>query len=271
MGPLCFLILINDALTDTTYRWKYVDDSTVGAVIDNLSPSYHQLQQHLTNLQTWTESNSVSINYGKTVVMHFHTATTPPPPPTITLGQHQLQLVDTTKILGIMLDDRLNWKNHVSTIIRSATYRLYILRRLKSLGTPQKELVKIHNTFIIPKLTYASPAWSPSINRTQKQQLERVQKRAYRIILGAAYSSYQQALDTLGIQSLATRHQQLLWDFGKRLLTHSRHRDLLPPTIPIPRHSVRHHNILKPIRARTDRYKNSPIPTIVSMINQRHM
>ena len=267
MGPLCFLILINDALRDTPFRWKYVDDSTIGVTVNNSSPDYHQLQQHLSTLQAWTEANHVTINYSKTVMMHFSLAKTAVPPPTVTLSDHPIQVVESTKLLGIILDNKLDWNLHISTMIQTTTYRLYMLRRLKSLGTPQGELTSIYNIFILPKLTYASPAWSSSINLTQKRKLERVQKRACRIILGSAYTTYTEALDTLGMVTLATRHQDLLRQFGVKLLHHPRHRDLLPPAALRPRHSVRHHNILQPIRARTDRYKHSPIPSIVNIIN----
>ena len=199
--------------------------------------------------------------------MHFHTSTTPVPPPTVTLGGHPLQVVEATKLLGIMLDNRLDWKQHIAIITQSASYRLYMLPRLKSLGIPQWELRFIFNTFILPKLTYASPSWFPSINTTQKQQLERIQKRACRIILGADYTTYGEALDTLDLASLDTVYQSIMRRFCEQLLIHPRHRDMLPPRLPPQRRPTRHTNILKPIRARTDRYKNSPIPTIVKLVN----
>ncbi|MPC75358.1 hypothetical protein E2C01_069744 [Portunus trituberculatus] len=38
MGPLCFLLLINDALTNTPHHRKYVNDYTVGVLINNRDP-----------------------------------------------------------------------------------------------------------------------------------------------------------------------------------------------------------------------------------------
>lgn len=46
-----------------------------------------------------------------------------------------------------MMNDKPNWKTPISTIIQSATHRLYILLRLKSLGTTEKELVEIYNLY----------------------------------------------------------------------------------------------------------------------------
>ena len=270
MGPLCFLLLINDALQDTPHRWKYVDDSTVGITINNTNPDYTPLQDHLNSLQAWTASNHVTINSNKTVVMQFSTSNTPVTPPAVTIGDHTLQVVDSTKLLGVNLDRKLDWKLHVSLTIKSAAYKLYMLRRLKSLGMPQRELRSIFTIFILPKLTYASPAWSSSLTLTQHRQLEKVQKRAVRIILGESYVSYEEALATLDLSPLSARYEDLMRQFGEKLLIHPRHRDLLPELNPPPRHTVRHHNVLKPIRATTDRYKKSPIPTIVNIINRKN-
>ena len=269
MGPLCFLLLINDALTDTPHRWKYVDDSTVGVTINNSSPDYSHLQNILDNLQVWTTENHITINQSKTVVMHFNTSKTPVPPPVVTVGSHSLQVVESTKLLGVTVDSKLDWKLHTTNTVKTSTYKLHMLKTMKSLGAQHQQLRDIYGTFILPKLTYASPAWSPSLNITQQRRLERVQKRACKIILGPAYTSYHQALTALNLTSLAERYHRDLQVFGERLLTHPRHRLLLPPALPPPLRAARHHNILKPIRARTDRYKNSPIPTIVNIINNK--
>ena len=267
MGPLCFLILINDALRDTDHRWKYVDDSTFGTPIDNDEPDFSALQTIMDNLQQWTAANDVTINSTKTVVMHINLGANDTHPPAITLGRDVLQVVGAYKLLGITIDNELNWKTHVSTIIQSSSYRLYLLRRLKSLGVPPAELKEVYTTFILPKLTYASPAWASSLTYTQSTLLEKVQKRACRIIMGPQYSTYQEALTTLKLTTLAEHHKQAAQKFGHKLLNHPRHRDLLPPAAPPPRAATRHQNLLKPIRARTDRYKNSPIPYLVRLIN----
>jgi len=268
MGPLCFLVMINDALLDTEHRWKYVDDSTIAAAIDSSCPDHSAIQHTLDNLLSWTTANHVTINRQKSVVMQFDFSTNPAPSPILTLDNHPLDVVRSTKLLGVTIDDKLSWTQHVRDIVRSASYRLHMLRRLKSLGVPLPELQNIYRLFILPKLTYASPAWSPSLTATQLLQLERVQKRAAKIILGPVYTSYDSALAALGLTSLATHYSTSLQQFGLKLLCHPRHRDLLPPDAPPPRRALRAANKLVPIRARTDRYHRSTVPTLVRLINE---
>ncbi|MPC66576.1 hypothetical protein E2C01_060725 [Portunus trituberculatus] len=132
-------------------------------------------------------------------------------PPHLPLGPHPLQVVQSAKLLGVTVDDQLTWKLHVTATARLTAYRLHMLCRLKSLGTPNDELKGIYITFILPRLMYASPVWSSSLTSTQLQQLDDVQKRAYRIILGRpAYTNYDHALTTLNLSTLATGHQAAL-------------------------------------------------------------
>ncbi|MPC28547.1 hypothetical protein E2C01_021756 [Portunus trituberculatus] len=184
-------------------------------------------------------------------------------------GPHPLKVVRSAKLIGVTVSDQLTWKLHVTTTVRSAAYRLYMLRRLKSLGTPADELKRIYIIFILSKLMYASPVWSSSLTCTQQQQMENVQKRACRIILGPAYTDYDHALCTLDLPTLATRHQAALVKMGRRgLLRHSRLRHLLPPDAPQPIHATQHINVVMPLKApRTDRYHHSAIPSIVRAIN----
>ena len=269
MGPLCFLILINDALTHTPHRWKYVDDCTVGIQVNNKSADYSSLQSTLDHLHEWTEANNMTINHSKTVVMHICTSTSAVPPPQLSVGTNILQVVPTAKLLGVTVDDKLTWKQHVSAIVRAASYKIYMLRRLKSLGAPADELKVVYITFILPTLMYASPAWSSSITLTQQHQLERVQKRACRVILGPSYTHYEDALATLCLPSLSSRHREALEKFGEGLLRHPRLRHLLPRDMPPSTRATRHPKRLVPPKIpRTERYRLSAVPTIVRLINK---
>ena len=157
----------------------------------------------------------------------------------------------------------------MASVVRAASYRLYMLRRLRSLGTPANELKGVYTSFILPKLVSASPAWSSSLNTTQLHQLERVQKRACRLILGPAYVDYNAALTSLSLPTLAEKYHQALTVFGTGLLRSQRHHHFLPPHAPPPTRTTRHTNKLVPLKApRTDRYDGpSAIPTIIRGIN----
>ena len=143
-----------------------------------------------------------------------------------------------------------------------------MLRTLKSYGMPPGELMNIYKMFILPKLSYASPVWSSSLTITQLRRLERVQKRALRISLAPNYTSYDNALTDANLPKLSDTYADCLSKFANKLLNHPRYRSFLPPDLPAPPNSTRHRNELEPIRARTERYKKSPIPAMVKLLNE---
>ena len=268
LGPLGFLILINDALQHTPQRWKYVDDTTLATSLNNTNPDYSTTQSSLDSLSTWAEQNHVTINSQKTLLLHFDFSITPTPQPSLSLAGHTLRTVNTAKLLGITLDDRLDWHAHTQKTVQSASYRLYMLRRLRSCGMQPTELAQIYRTFILPKLTYASPAWSSSLSATQLSRLERVQKRAMRIIYSNNYTNYEQALLNVGLPKLADHYNTLLLKFGHKLLKDPRHRHFLPPPAPPPTQFTRHTNKLVPFQTGRERFRLSAIPLITKWINE---
>ena len=156
-------------------------------------------------------------NPRKCNVMNFSFAKCPPVFPALHIAESPLPEVDSLRILGIILQRDLKWNSHVSSMVSKASRRLYILCRLRKCNLRQSELANVYVMYIRPVLEYAAPIWSSAITTQQSADLERVQKRACRIIL-SGYTSYTSALETLGIPSLEARRQTLLSNFGLRLL-----------------------------------------------------
>ena len=63
LGPILFLIMINDLLTDWKDRWKYVDDTTTA---ETIGPDCNSNLQDLVNyIVTWTKNNNMKLNVEK--------------------------------------------------------------------------------------------------------------------------------------------------------------------------------------------------------------
>lgn len=78
------------------------------------------------------------------------------------------------------------------------------------MGMQLREQRYIYTIFVIPKLTYASPAESSSLFLIQQRQLDRGLERACQIFLGEAYTTYENVLITLNLTSLNDSHAKLL-------------------------------------------------------------
>ena len=127
----------------------------------------------------------------------------------------------------------------------------------------------IRVTFV-PVLEYSDVIWHSSLTSNQTHQLERVQKRALRIILGTDYISYANALDVCDVDRLSARREQHSLKFAQSLPQCSRTSKLLPPCRgEIHGRQLRNNAKLTQPRARTNRYACSPIPYYVELINSK--
>ena len=104
-------------------------------------------------------------------------------------------------------------------------------------------------------------------------RIERIQKRCFLIIIGKNYINYQTAQITLNTTTLFNRREDLLLEFGQKVLKSDKHTHLLPPYL----HDLHEHNtrrdrqLLQPVRCRTTRYQKSSIPYLVKLLNTQHM
>ena len=107
------------------------------------------------------------------------------------------------KVLGITLCDNLKWGQNTKEFVDKACKRLYLLRVLKRAEVPPDHFITIYCALLRSALEYACQVWSSSVQSHLKQQLERVQKRALRIIFPG--SDYEKAPCRGSIPSLSER------------------------------------------------------------------
>ena len=118
LGPLLFLTYINDmhhsVMSSTVYHF---DDTNLVCSSKNLKRLRKDLNKDLDLLYNWLCANRISINTGKTEFIVFR-------PPRhnldvrLTLKLNQKKLFESSKIkyLGLILDNKLNWKPHIRAL-----------------------------------------------------------------------------------------------------------------------------------------------------------
>ena len=60
--------------------------------------------------------------------------------------------------LGVKLDGKLNWDNHIDSICQKVSAGIGIMRRIKPY-VPRKTLLDIYNGLLMPYFDYCSPLW----------------------------------------------------------------------------------------------------------------
>jgi hypothetical protein len=98
--------------------------------------------------------------------------------------EHDIQRVDSFKLLGLIIDSNLRWNKHVEFICSKASQRLHYLKILKRSGRSSDDLLYFYCTVIRTVLEYACPAWHTNLTLEETTSLEDVQRRALSIIFG---------------------------------------------------------------------------------------
>ena len=112
-------------------------------------------------MEGWFKENKLSVNLSKTVYTLFHSPNQrdnlPLKLPILQLGCHQVERVTSTKFLGVILDENINWNAHIAIINNKISKVLGIMYKAKPfLDKPSLKLV--YNAFLNPYLTYANIA-----------------------------------------------------------------------------------------------------------------
>ena len=130
------------------------------------------------------------------------------------------------------------------------------------------DLVLIFTMYIRPLLEFAAPVWSPGLTVSQSDQIERVQRRALKMICWPESDSYRVLLQRFNLETLCDRRTLILTQFAKSLLLSDRHRHLLPQTrFDLTGLNLRNSQILHMPQTRTQRYRQSSIPSLIRLLN----
>ena len=121
----------------------------------------------------------------------------------IIMGNKEIECVSNDKLLGVYLNEDLNWNTHIDYIFKKACKRFYSLRILQRAGVASLSILKVYLTIIRPVLEYAVHVWQ-SIPGIMSDKLETIKKRALKIIFPSA-ETYLEAPQLAGIDNLADR------------------------------------------------------------------
>ena len=107
----------------------------------------------------------------------------------ITIRVQEVDVVSEAKLLGVVLSDDLKWNRHIDYICKKAARRFYGLRLLKRNALPSHILISIYCTRIRSIVEYACQVWHYGLPQYLSDQVEKIQKRALKIIFsGATYA-----------------------------------------------------------------------------------
>ena len=245
LGPLLFTIMINDLFRVTEIPVIcYADDSTVVAAAQTPEELVSLVNRTMQDISQWMCANKLKLNVQKTKYSCFtkkRFLTMPDP----TIGGMKIERSCKFKILGVTLDENLNYAGHINKIISKLAYLSHIVYKANS-NMVQQDRTTIYNAYVKPVLTYGSTIWG-STNKKYRRKIQTLQNRIVRKLLPQNLST-QQKFDKLKIMNILQLHT-----YEIALYMHGVFHERCPQSItqimePRPSHDyqIRAHNLRKP-------------------------
>ena len=180
LGPLLFLIYINDLANVCKFTMPifFADDSNLFVNGKNFERIESILNSELEEIVKWLTINKLSLNVNKTQCMVF-TRKREKRKVNIKIEDQNIEQVSKTKFLGVIIDEQLNWKEHILYISNKISKAIGVIIKARPLG--KKALLSLYYSMIYPYLTYCCQIWGATY-LYNIDMLHRLQKKAIRII-----------------------------------------------------------------------------------------
>ena len=184
LGPLFFLIYINDISKElspgTTVR-LFADDSLLFRTINNTEDT-KILQKDLNTLQNWEKKWKMEFHPDKCQLLRITNKTKNYISADYFIHDKKLDLTNSAKYLGVLIDNKLNWKQQCNNVCKKSNKLLAFLRR-NIHSCPINIKSHCFKSLVRPVLDYGSVVWDPH-HQVDKENLEKVHKRAARFATG---------------------------------------------------------------------------------------
>ena len=144
---------------------------------------------------------------------------------------------------------------------------MQLLRKLATFNIPEEDMKHIYIWYIRSLLEHLCVVWHSMLTSDNKNDLERLQKSAFKIILKEKYKNYQNALNRLQLVTLEERREQLILSFAKKCITNDKMKSLFPLNKKNHIMNTRCQEKYFVNHAKTSRLQNSPIIYMQKKLN----
>ena len=151
LGPILFNIFLNDLLSTlkVSNLFNFADDKTISATADNIGHLMLTLKHESEVAVKWFTENQVIVNPGKFQAMILQNSRNSNNYETVKLKieSAKIETKNTIKLLGITIDNKLNFEEHVSELCKKASMQLNAISRLQRFMVKEQKEALI-NSFI---------------------------------------------------------------------------------------------------------------------------
>ena len=190
LGPLLFLIYINDIINCSEQKLGefvlFADDTNIFVSGKTLNEAYYKANKLLESLDHYMTTNKLHINMTKCCYMIFKPShrlvDQPYPDLKLMINNCEIKHVLYTKFLGVTIDEKLNWKQHIKELKHKLYYSISTLSRIRHF-IPEHLHRDLYYTLFESHMSYSISSWG-NVSQNMMDKLHKIQKKAIRILFG---------------------------------------------------------------------------------------
>ena len=207
LGPFLFLLYVNDLLVTLSNTFAFADDLKLLRKIVTGGDCY-VFQLDIDRLHDWCKENKLGLNMKKCAVMSItRKAEKNKLLCQYKIGNDVVPRVNSKRDLGVIIDSKLSFAEHVSLTTRKAYQMLGFIFRCGKFFKNSDSIATLYNSLVRSRLEYCSTVWNPMYKK-YVNVIERVQRkytRMYYYKFNMSKPDYAERLDRLNMKSLEKR------------------------------------------------------------------
>ena len=193
LGPLLFLIYINDIYqsSEILQFLLFADYTSILYASKSIDVLEQTINSELIIVSAWLLANKLSLNVSKSnfLLISFRK---PYRSVKLEINHTNLKQENYTKYLGVIIDDKLNWKLHIKQIKIKVSKGIGILYKLRHL-VPKQMLKTLYSSFIPSPIRCGILNWGCA-NKSTLEPLKGDLRKARRVTDFAHYTAHSEPI-----------------------------------------------------------------------------
>ena len=228
LGPLFFLIYVNDmvAVSKDLELVLFADDTNIFSKSEDPCELTRKVNRGMSELDRWFKCNRLTLNLKKTEYVYFEgPGNKKPAGEGLVIGGEVIKRVQGTRFLGVWVDEKLRWTEHIGNIVAKIGKLIGVIGRVRT-ALGGRSVQNLYNALILPHLQYCLIVWGDfqeGKNKKLGDDLLKYQKRIVGMIEGAQGRYHADpGFCKHGILKIDDLYKQQLrvhaWQFSRNLL-----------------------------------------------------
>ena len=189
LGPILFILYINDIcnVSDLVSFVLFADDTNMFCSDSNINSLCRRVCNELQKLKVWFMINKLSLNINKTNFMLF-TNRKVSDNIMLKIDNHVIERVYSTKFMGVIIDSKLHWKDHIKRVKSEISKSIAILHKVKDI-LDVDSMKLLYSSLVFPYINYCIEVWGNTF-KSNIHPIYVLEKKALRIIYKTKFNEH---------------------------------------------------------------------------------